>query len=381
MKNFQSFFVFIFSTLVICSCSSGKSAFKKGNYYDATLKSVYTLRSKPDSKKALETIQQSYPMALDYYRQKINAYTTLNDQDKYYNIVETYVLLNKLADEISRCPAALNVLKPVVYFHDQQKNAEILAANEQYQNAINLLKTENLEDARFAYKRLQWVSQIYPTYKDIENQMLIAKDLSTLKVVVEYLPELRTNFDIDSRIFYYRLYDNLVKSSSRELIRFYKPELAQELGISPNEIVKIQLLEFNINALIERESNNKYDSDSVVVGTYTDNKGIEHNVMGTVKAEATIYERELLAKGVIDITIIDFQTNEIIRTQKFPGEYFWKNQWAHYNGDERAVPLNVKKLAKEKQKMPPSPQEMFLLYSDQLFESSLSFLKSHYRSK
>ena len=56
----------IFSVLIgllLISCSTGKKAYERGDYYAATIQAVNRLRSNPDSRKALEAVKNSYPMA------------------------------------------------------------------------------------------------------------------------------------------------------------------------------------------------------------------------------------------------------------------------------------------------------------------------------
>lgn len=379
MKKITIYLFLISVLFIVQSCSTGQSAFKKGNYYDATIQAVNTLRVKSDSKKSLEVVQKSYPMALDYYRQRIKQLSNSNSPDKFLQIVETYTLMNKMADELSRCPAALAVVKPVVYFNEQLQQAEKLAVQEQFANALKLLESENIDDARLAYKRLLWVREKQPNMNDIDRQLAIAKDLATLKVVVEHLPELHSNYRINSKVFYHRLFDELEKSSGSEFVRFYKPALAEELKIRPHEVVTVQYIDFNIGTMFKGEHTNSYQLDSVIVGSYADDNGNEHNVKGTVKAEATVHEQEVKANGTLKIVIRDFQSDEIIQSRKFPGEYVWQNKWATYNGDSRAIPDDVLQLSKEKQRVPPAPQEMFLLFSDPLFFTASNYLHLRYR--
>jgi tetratricopeptide (TPR) repeat protein len=172
--------IFIVTTIFI-GCSTGKKALQRGDYYEATIQAVKFLRSNPDSEKARETIIQSYPMALEYYRQKVDEISNSNTQDKYFSIVEIYTKLNNLADEISRCPAALNAVKPVVYFHEQLNLAQELAIAEQYETGLQLMKSGYIEDARTAVQKFEWVSKTKPGYSDVNRKMAEAEEKATLK--------------------------------------------------------------------------------------------------------------------------------------------------------------------------------------------------------
>ena len=54
------------SLLILEACSSGKSALKQGDYYDAVIQAVNRLRQNPDHKKSQEVLRSGYKMAIDY---------------------------------------------------------------------------------------------------------------------------------------------------------------------------------------------------------------------------------------------------------------------------------------------------------------------------
>jgi hypothetical protein len=286
-----------------------------------------------------------------------------------------------LADEISRCPAALEVLKPVVYFHKQLQKAETLAFNEQYDIGMALLDSENYSDARLALNRLNWVKNKQANYQGIDTALERAKQLAILKTVVEYKPENHSNYEINSYIFYKRLFDFVEKKASNQFTSFYMPEMAEDFKIKPHEVVSVQFLDFEIGQLYEREKEKIYESDSLIVGSYSDNKRIEYDVFGTVTADVITYEQEIRAKTILEIRIEDYQTGELILKKNYPGEYIWENQWVTFNGDSKAVPNHLLELTEQQRKAPPSPQEMFLLLSDPLFYSASSSLNSYYKKK
>jgi hypothetical protein len=381
MRTFKRIIIAVFIASVVFSCSTAQKSFNKGNYYDATLRAVKQLRTKPDAKKALAIVEKSYPMALEYHKQRIDAIAASNQPDKFLRIVDEYTLLNSMADEITRCPPALNAVKPVVYFHDQLKKAELLAVDEQFKSALKMLSNASIPDARLAHQKLIWVKQRQPNYNGIERQLAIAKDLATLKVVVEHLPELQKNYNIDSRVFYVRLFDQLSRSLGNDFLRFYQPNLAEELQIAPHEVVEIQFLEFVVDAVREKTSSQELSKDSVVIGSYTDNEGNVFPVSGTVKAKVEIHSREIIARAVLSINIKNYHSGEIIQTRKFPNEYLWRNEWATFNGDEKALPKNILGLTSQKQMQPPLPQELFLMVSDPIYQNGLSFLRSYYNKK
>jgi len=381
MKRTSTLTVFAILIIIISSCSTGKNALKKGDYYDATIQSVNRLRSNPDSKNAKETIEQSYPMALDYYRQKIDQLSVSSSPDKYISIVENYTKLNTLADEISRCPAALNIVKPVVYFHDQLRKAQELALAEQFNLGVQLMKTGFMDDARQAITKFEWVAKTKPGYQGVNQKLAEAEELATLKVVVEKLPYMGDAYQPNVNRFYNNFYSDLAKYTKNRFVRFYQPSEAEESKIVPHQIIRMKFVDFSVGNIYEKEIEKDYTADSVVVGSYKDDKGVSHDVLGKVKAHANIHERRVTSRGILEVQIIDYESNSIIDNKRYPGEYVWENDWATFNGDERAIPQEIKKLTKSKQVLPPMPQDLFVYFSDPLCSKATSYLKNYYKKQ
>ncbi|MDA3817825.1 MAG: hypothetical protein PF486_10645 [Prolixibacteraceae bacterium] len=364
---------------LVLSCSTGRMAYNRGEYYKATMQASNRLRTTPDNDKAIEMIKKSYPMAIKYYRRQIDGIAASNSPDKFLRISDHYKKLNKLADDISRCPAALEAVKPVMYFDEQLQKAEEMAIKEQFDYALSLLKSQNLYEAREAYDKFLWVKNTAPGFKNIDEQLAIAKELSTLKIVVEQLPDHNTNYEINTRKFYIQIYNSLVKNASGEFVRFYHPKMAEELNIVPHQVVSIQVSRFNIDAIRESEQNRTYTSDSLSIGTYTDNGGNTYDAKGIVQADVVVYKQELTANAIVRVSIEEFQ-KEPINNQKFTNEYIWNNNWARYNGDKRALPNNILDLSNKDQQTPPTPQEIFIMLTEPLLNPVSNYIKSNIRN-
>lgn len=372
----KQIYFYLIILAVMFGCSTGQRALKQGNYYDATLQAVQHLRTKPDSEKALATIERSYPMALNYYRQKVDEYSKTNSTDKYLRIVEVYTKLNILADEISRSPAALEAVKPVVYFHEQLAKAKEMAVTEQIQASEKLLQSGLLDNARLAVSKLETVKSLNPSYPNIDERIMDAIDAATLKVVVETIQVNSRSMKISAQSFYNQTYSELKRRATKQFVQFYRPDEAENLKIRPHHIVRMEFNDFIVGNVYEKETERKFSKDSIVVG-HQNNKP----VYGTVNATAYIHDREVVSKGSLNIQIIDYSNNQMLTSRNFPGEYIWRNSWARFNGDERALPDNIFAMTKQKQLVPPPPQDLFLLFCEPIFENSTSFISNYYRRK
>jgi hypothetical protein len=103
----------LISSIITCcllfSCSTGKKAYERGDYFNATIQAVKRLRGNPGSEKALNALERSYPAALEYFHNKIDNALKSNRQFRYSEIVDYYELMNVMSDEIRRCPPALQM--------------------------------------------------------------------------------------------------------------------------------------------------------------------------------------------------------------------------------------------------------------------------------
>ena len=103
--------------IALSACSSGKSAFEHGNYYEAVITSVNRLRKNDDHKKSVETLRQAYPMAVTFYEDRAKTSIASNAEFKWSAVVESYATINVMYEEIRRSPGALKVIpNPVNYY-------------------------------------------------------------------------------------------------------------------------------------------------------------------------------------------------------------------------------------------------------------------------
>ena len=104
------FYAYMIAILVFSACSSGKSTFERGNYYEAVITSITRLRRNSDHKKSVETLRQAYPMAVAFYEDRAKTSIASAEKFKWSEVVKSYATINVMHDEIKRCPGALAVI-------------------------------------------------------------------------------------------------------------------------------------------------------------------------------------------------------------------------------------------------------------------------------
>lgn len=365
--------------LVISSCSSGKKAYEQGNYYSATLKAVNRLRQKPTHKKSQETLQYSYPLAIETLERDATNRLAGISPFKYKEALGMYQQLNSLHDQIRRSPGALKIIPNPKNYSSKIAVLKEKAAEESYQAAVILLDRNTREDAKQAYYLFQDVQGLMPGYKEVMNKMDEAKFIATLKVVVEQIP-VPTIYDLSARFFQDKISEYLhTQYRSNEFVRFYTPaEKKNENLTYADQYLRLQFDDFTIGETHMTSHTETVSKDSVVVGKVTVEDGTTLDAYNTVSAKLTTNRKEIVSRGLVSMKVYDGNGSAVLSHNKFPGEFVWISEWASFNGDERALTDKQLKLCTLSEATPPPPQDMFIEFTRPIYEQVVQAVNGFY---
>jgi len=368
-----------FFCLILFACSSGKKAFERGDYYNATLKAVNRLRSDPNSEKAIQAVKDSYPMALTFYQGKVDDALSANLPFKYSEAAGHYEKMRVLADEISRCPAALKLFPQLNYYTLELEQTRQLAAEEQYAAGLVNERPDTRLSWKEAWSNYRQANQFVPGFKDVRSRLDQAKYNATLKVIVEQI-KVPLKYQLTSDFFLNQIIENLLRYRPNEFVAYYSPESAKKEGIiNPDQLLRLNFDDFVIGQVYDKESVKEVSRDSVEVGTVTLKTGEKVKAYNTVKAKVTMNRRELISKGLLDVTIVDLPANKVVSQRKFPGQFVWFSEWGTFNGDERALDEKQMAICRRKPMAPPGQQELFVEFTKPIFNQVTPYLKSFYQ--
>lgn len=379
---------FILMVLVLASsCSTGKRALKQGNYYEAVIKAANRLRQTPTNKNAQQSMKAAYPNLLKYNQDLADRLQESSDPLKWERIAELYQQLNFVYDEILRSPGALQVIPMPQNFRSQYETALTNAAQARYDlGQTELDKSLMLDDreaAKTAYAHFQKAFELQPSFRNAEAKMYEALDIATIDVLVEPIPVSR-RYDLSNEFFQNKIMEYIRSAGFSQFVRFYSlPEL-QANNRQPDHILRMVFDDFEVGKSRIKESVLDRRRDSVIIGTVDvveDSQTVKKNVYGTVKAKLHLYEKELISRGLLDFKIIDADERAILRQQKFPGTHTWTESWGYFNGDERALSDEDKKKIKHKKEVPdPTPQDLFIAFTQPIYGQVTNFIKRYYRN-
>ncbi len=339
--------------LFLNACSSGKSAYKKGDYFDAVLTAVQRLRQNPDHKKSKEVLSLSYQLAVDYLETDAQNQIASNANFKWRSAVQNYEKVNRLYDEIRTSPGALKVIPNPVNKYKELTDAKVKAAEESYEAGVNAMLKNNREDAKQAYFLFQEAGNLSPGYRESIEMMNQAEYNATLRVAYEEFNATRYNLGSLQPV---------VASLKRQFLEFYPEQDLKDNSIPIDHKLKVILSGYSEGrpSITNRAETR---TDSVKTGEKTVN-GVKTATYQKVTAKITYYDKSVIARGEISVTITDNKNGATLKNSSVNGAYNWETKWASYSGDVRALTDQQKKLCERKETYPSSTDLMNKVKAD-----------------
>ncbi|MEO5599549.1 MAG: hypothetical protein ABIR06_01345 [Cyclobacteriaceae bacterium] len=376
----RSGYLLVFTLIILSSCSSGKKAYERGDYYSAVMKAINRLRQNPDHSKSAEILGEAYPLAVEYSESQANNEIASNSPFKWKNAIQSYNQINQLYEQIRQCPGCLKVIKNPKNYYGELAPLKEKAADESYNAGINALMKGTRNDAKQAYFNFADAQSFVPGYKDVVDYLDKSKYEATLKVIVEQIP-LPARYNLSGGFFQDRVEEFLhTNYTDQQFIKFYTPREAESVQLSQaDQILRIQFDDFSVGNTSLKEKEETLSKDSVKVGEVK-MEGKLVPVYNTVKAKLSVIRKEVLSNGLLSMVVVDARTNGILSHKKFTGEFLWLNSWARFNGDERALTDKQLALCKEREIQPPGAQELFLEFTKPIYNQLIPSLRSFYQN-
>jgi len=379
MEKSNPFAIFLFIVLIttLSACSSGRNAYKHGDYYKACIESIDRLRSSPKNEKAQEVLIKAYPLAQKSALREIENAVIAKELNKYDVLVFQYERLNQLATEIYNCPKASELIPQPTEYRAELSSAKQLAAEQSYNLGVLALNEGTIEQARIAYQHFMNANRYENGYKDVMEKIDEARFQATLRVIVQK-PFTSPNYQISADFFYNKLISEISQNSQNRFVRFYTYEEARRENMNnPDQYLVLNFEDFSVGNIRESTNTKEVKRDSVVVGTVKV-EGKTYDSYNTVKAKITTFRREITSGGVLSVRIIDAQSKRLQQERNFSGQYVWTTVWANFKGDDRALTKEEKIMCNQQPQNQPQNQDLFIEFTIPIFAQTVSFVKSFY---
>lgn len=355
-------FVFIplLFTVVLAGCSSGKTAYRQGNYAEAVQKASYRLSQKRGlgnrgHELAALVLQQAFVRGYNQHQETIRRLSTNVQQPYRWETVATeYMTLQKMTDEAVRAippTADTNWLAPYPTDYDARlAETRNLAAAERYAlaEAAFPLRETNRMAAREAYEQYEQALKWVPNYQQATQRSLQAQPFALLRVLVEPpVPTHELDPD-DTHELGLCVFADLVRNNTpAPYVHIYQPDQIEVApdggyrlfdGFPIHETVQFMVTDYRPYRDQFSESSRTLESDQgYKVGTKRINDSTVVDVMEKVKGVLTLHTHYVSARLDLQLRALDTQTDNVVWTNSDYVTRDWTGTWETFSGDSRAL--------------------------------------------
>lgn len=374
MKTSSRLRYFLYLSILIVGCTTGKNALQKGNYDLSVFKSIDRLKNAPKNAEALYVLPIAYDLALKEHLRKIDEAKLSSDVLRWETVLGHYQKINQLSDEVNSSPVALGLIKNPPKYIKEVEDSKYKAAEVRYALGVNQLNENNRVSAKNAYYNFEKAQYFYPSYKDVNQKLDEAYWAAVVKVVVQPVRVNSSYYQLSNQYFQDQVAQFMKNYQNNRFVIFYSEQQANQQKVNPDQILRLNFEDFVVGQTYIKERVEKVKRDSVVIGeTRTKAK-----VYGTVTATLSIFDKQVSSSGLLAMTIFDNQTQRIIRQQNIPGTYIWQDSWASYRGDDRALTNQQLQMTKRREIAPPPPATLFVEFTKPIYAQLVNEISNFY---
>lgn len=374
MKTISRLRYFLYLSILIVGCTTGKNALQKGNYDQSVFKSVDRLKNSPKNAEAMYVLPVAYDLALKEHLRKIDEAKVSSDVLRWETILAHYQKINQLSDEVNSSPVALGLVKNPQKFINEVEDSKYKAAEVRYTLGERQMSENNRVSAKNAYYNFEKAQYFYPGYKDVNKKLDEAYWAAVVKVVVQPVRVNSSYYQLSNQYFQDQVSEFMRSYQANRFVIFYSEQQANSQKVNPDQILRLSFDDFIVGQTYVKERVEKLKRDSVVIGeSRTKNK-----VYGTVTATLSVFNKQISSSGLLAMTIIDNQSNKIINQKRLPGTYIWEDSWANYKGDERALSNQQLQMTRRKEIMPPAPGALFIEFTKPIYSQLVNEISNFY---
>lgn len=357
----------LLSCIILTACQNSKKLINSGRYDEAIdLATRKLIRDKKNDSQIL-ALEEAFTKAAGKDFARINFLKQEGQPNNRGEIYLTYLHINNRQNRIKPLlPLHIKSQNREAKFNFTDISSELINAKEktaeyEYTLAMQLLSKESKSDARNAYEKFKYVKSLYPTYKDVDDQINTAYALGISHVLFKMQNQsgipLPANFE-----------NELTKISLQDLNRTwlqYDVNTVEgrkyDYVIWANlKVIDVTPESINANSYIESKEVNdgfRYVLDEKG-NVKKDQAGNDIKVAKTKVISCEVQEKHQLKKAIITgvLDYVNNSTQQLIKSNPVVAETIFENHFAQAIGDLSALkPASSKKLNTSFVPFPPSP--------------------------
>ena len=346
----------ILTSILFIACSSSKSAEKNlysGNYDQAINTSIKKLRANKNKKNSpsyITTLKEAFQKAEARDLNKVSYLEEENNPAIYESIYKLYRTLDSRQEAIKPIlPLYINGNE--IPFRFKNYNSQIIKAKEDlssylYQNANTLLNSNSKTDFRKAYDEFNYIEQINPNYRNVNQLKSVAHKKGIDYVIIEMINNTRQvipqrlenellNFDTYGLNNFWTVYHNSPNPSTQ--YSFAINVILQNIIVSPEQIKGRQI------------TNEKQIKDGWKYATHKNGSFVKDSLGNRIKIDnfktirCNYFEtRQFKASRVSgNVELVNLENRQLIKTFPLQSEFIFEHFYSTARGDRRALDENL----------------------------------------
>lgn len=352
------------TAILLVSCSTGKKALQKGDYYSAIIKAVDRLKSSPDNKNAINVIRDGYPMMLDWTQEEMDQVLSSGSPAKWERAINLMEQVNSLSSAIRSTPASRNIIRDPKTYTSELTMAYEKAAEVRYNTGLEELKMNTKESARRAFDDFSTANRYVEGYKDVQELMQEAKELATVSVIVQTIPTPSIRYKLSSEFFYDQVFKYLNNQyGPNSFIRIYSPYQAEKEALDqPDFVVDMEFFDFSVGNLIHSEKEENLENKVKI-----ETRDTTRTQYKTYRAKLKTFTDQVVSGGRLRVRVYEPATDRLLVDDLVPGSFTWVNEYGMFVGDKEALNNQQFELTKRKVVPLPPEQDLFVEFTKPIY--------------
>jgi len=379
---------FLFNCAHLSIVKNAEASIKRGDFFSAVMDLTEALISDNYYGKAKKLLVQYYPKAVSFEEESISAIDKGNNPNKWEKILKSYDNILRLQRQINKLPKLTdNNDNPINFelkdYSRQIEEAKIGFSEDFYQNALKFLdEKSDKERLKKAARFFKFSQKYFPDYKDSKNLYKVAINGAKKRIVVfvknNSVDGHLNSGDIEKNIFAEFENPSGIKNDLVEIINFDNRKISINPNMKDEEIIEMskdagadEVFIFQIDNIAFTPpyiSTNSYETTKEV-DDYNYVKAIidlavkketdEKTKTIVVKATVNKFEVATYAQVAVNIKIAEIGSGKIRETKNISERDDFRDTWATYTGDYRALSAGESSLCSKSSPSIPDKYEMF----------------------
>lgn len=371
--------ILLASFLIACSVSNAPTKKFLSAEDEAVLELLDQVKKSPTDKTLQHLLPQYYFRAMDS-RAGMKNYVLRDNPagDRWVLWRRQLEASQSITDAIMAVPAAAAQITNPVYFGNQIADARNMAAQEYYDLGLEYLGYNNRVYAEKALSAFRSAQRELPGFRNIDQMIAKAEELSKLVVVVNPVDYYRYGWNYwgyNRDYLQWQMVQDLNRRSYRN-ISFFSDSEVRTRGLQPEKVVDMRFTHLNVtNPYTEKRSYTRSKEVPVVQRPPTrpgSGASTPTTTTQTVYATVMVTKRFINGTGDLECRIYDIPSGSNILFDRFPGSYNWTFENATYSGDSRALTEDDWRLINNRFNQYPTRQDVAQRVIDDSYHTLLN---------